>query len=984
MDIGGLVRSFRKLGHYIVAAFPRLERLEGHLRRWVGFILTLPIVAPIVRRLSASPRLRSVFSVVQFFWWRKYSAERVSVTPHSPEALAILRPVMILAALLCILAPVAAAWPFMGIPAEEITGAAGPVSAWSILLWLLTLAVAFGALLVGAAVSNRPSFLVVCLMFLYFGAFLTSAGGPPSVFNVLFPLAVMGVTAFAERMLCRPGGKGLRLGLETCLLLGLGAGIAFRGLTPVRDPYYIVALLTGTALGTVAILWGRAGLREPPSGHPLLRTPAPQRVFLAVIAAMFLLFLTLTVRGGWGATGSAAVSFLDAFTGQLWPVWYMLGAGVVFKVLLQSRVISDSLREVMPRIVLGPLLLLTLLAVTILLWSGYVLDTPGLPWPGFLTRLMETVYQLSAGWFWSEPTFALAAGFMRWLAVLHLAAAAWLTIRGRLTTGIAFQFVFQMLLLWLGTTQYFVNFTSLGRDSVTSPIAILALSLMLLWLLYRVGLPRTFDSSPRWPSVGRVAIFGGLVLFILLDIHSRAAIHDRQALQRAFYYMFRGLVDFGLPFFLLLYATRAVTTDAPSLARVMLFYAFGAGAALLLNAADKIVTAGGSFPALFQDLDARFAATISGDQGEMAALAQHRPFLWIVFRAALVAGFLLLVARIGTRRLSAGAKRTTAVFFLVVAAAAGVASFSQIRLDLPVLSARYEQLFTPDSWSLELDVNLLAIHLTYVIPALLLALLLTRPSAGRTARRATAFAAAFGALLLFLLLWPGEEAWLRSTGLIFSLGFVSIWGAFLLIRAARTRLSASGLVPVLEDRAAFVLALAFVVPLLILAVRQYSGGRVRMVEGANLTEPIPLSMAWTRDPSSGSRAPVTFTRTGPAGIPSRLTLRSISREAASTGDILVERLRLAAAGRVGFEPIGNVRRLDRHLPGALATDYFFTRTLPDGRPLIQLATIAVLPRPEGQFLLVEFESPMRDHAGMVWSIPLLAERLQDRRLDRAK
>jgi len=91
-----------------------------------------------------------------------------------------IKPAIILACLLCILMPFAmkTLWPSMMI---SIKGVDQPVAAWSIILWLVTLSFAWSALLVGAAASNRPAFLIISLFFIYFFSSTSGSTLPPAM-----------------------------------------------------------------------------------------------------------------------------------------------------------------------------------------------------------------------------------------------------------------------------------------------------------------------------------------------------------------------------------------------------------------------------------------------------------------------------------------------------------------------------------------------------------------------------------------------------------------------------------------------------------------------------------------------------------------------------------------------------------------------------------------------------------------------------------
>jgi hypothetical protein len=616
----------------------------------------------------------------------------------------------------------------------------------------------------------------------------------------------------------------------------------------------------------------------------------------------------------------------------------------------------------LPGVVLAPLVLLLLFAATVLTWSAPVLESAALPWPGFVVSAMAKIYDGSSSWFFGDTVYGLAAVPMKWVFLVHLVIAIWLAAARRLTPGRATRLGLQVLVLWFATTQYYVNLTGLAEQRPFGSISAFLVALMLLWLLYRVGLPRTFGSSRGWPSIGRLLVFAAILVFIMLEIHARSALRDRSALDRVFYYMFRGVLDFGLPYYLLIFATRRVEALTVPVPRLLTVYALGAVAALLFNAADRIVAAGGFGPTLSADLAARLDAVLAGDREVLASLWRSPPALWTIARSALAVGLPALVGIVALRRKTG----PVGVLYLVVGTAAGLASFRHIRLDLPGVPPELNQLFAPARSSVEIDYHLFALNLTHLLPALVFGLIL---AAGRR-RLALAFLAAFVLHAAASLLWPGREAWLESTGLSVTIGVAAAGAMLLLLRLTREWL----VPPREEDDPPLLRWPGVLVASLLIAFVLLSAGVVQLVRG-HLEDRdvggavVGIPAAWT------SVGPRSYVRPTLQGIEAKLSVL-YRPDAATAGQALLSWIDEEGVARAGFEPFGEIRRWNRHGPGTLALRSFSTEAGPGGLTIHYLGTLAATPHPAGGYVLFDLRAPMASHDRREWDLKYMAEALR--------
>jgi len=985
MIVDDAVNALRRLWQFFVTAFPGLGRLADRGGRWLSLLVTNPVVAPIWNRIVASPYGQAALKLVQQFVWRDYSKERIDAGLLPPEAHGVLRPVMSLAALMCLTVPLAMVAPWPAVAAELVVGASGPVAGWSIALWMLAMAVAWSSLLVGAAAANRPSLLAVVVVFGYFLGYAAFSRLPASFWNLPLPVVVLGALAFSEARLGRPGRWGLAASVATVLAVGTGTGFFFAGLLPLGRPPIPLRLAAGAAAGLLVLAWVRCGSRVAagrPAGDAGWSAPAAQNVLVALLVVFY---VGLAGRGGLAVPASVTVEFLELWSGYLWPVWYILGTGLIFKLLTQTRVVTQSIRDVVPGRWLVPALLVLFAAGVVVTWSDLVLDTLGFGWPKPLVTMMGAVYHATAGWIWNEPLYAYSAAWMRWVLLVDLAAAAWLALRRRLTAAAILVLLAQTLLLWFVVSQYYLNYLGFSRAGSYTPLVALLLALALLWMLYRSGLTRAMDSSPLWPVVGRVAISASIMLFVVLEVHCRAALHDGLAFDRIFLYTFRGVVDFGLPYLLSVYASRRLTTLPVTTPQMIGSFAAGAAVALALNVLDKIVAAGGSLATLSADMSARFDLIVSGHMDRLPDLAPDPSLGWTLTRGLLAVAALALVAVVADRRTRGQERSPAVVLFSLITAGAGMAAFSQIWLEVPVVAPRWAQLIIPYRTSLEVDAHIVALFLTYTLPAMALGLAVARPG-GVTWPRAVAGVAAAAALhLVAVVLWPGQEPWLRSSGMLWTccVAGVGLFGA--LLGAVRARVERAmpdavlaedrAAVPLIGRRGVAIVGAVAVLALCTVAVTQYRAGRLVAREVAGLQTALPLPAAWRPLDTLPPGEAAGFTRSTVSVGPPVLMVEL--RESPEEGiDALLQGLLAeTAASLPDFEVYRGPESWQHHLDGAVAVDFFFSSAQANGLALPMVGSMALLPIEDGPVVGVWLIANLHDFHARRWDLVMIADAL---------
>jgi hypothetical protein len=219
---------------------------------------------------------------------------------------------------------------------------------------------------------------------------------------------------------------------------------------------------------------------------------------------------------------------------------------------------------------------------------------------------------------------------------------------------------------------------------------LLAFSIAFLWMIHINAMRFTIKSTPFWPQLGRMGTYGSLLIFVLLSLHARAAVHENRVLTEVFLNFFSGLIGIGIPFALYIYATKSLKRLPLSIPRLFGAFSFGTAFCYLLTAVDKLAAVHGSLHSLGLLLQKYcemilVAGILPNERLEM-------PPSWIVLRGLLALGGIALFAYVSRLRSSRRDKEAEAsIFFLLIAGAFGFAAFSRLKIDLPLfpLTASY-------------------------------------------------------------------------------------------------------------------------------------------------------------------------------------------------------------------------------------------------------------------------------------------------------
>ncbi len=1060
IGIGSAVDSLRRFGNFLVTLFPELGRAAHWVRE--RFRRTKRL-APALERVRSGRRVQAVIGTLRTAYWPDYSRDRLDWAQLPQEAVSMLRPIFFAALALFILLPFAVGRPGGAGIAWE--GVSKPVAVWDMVVWLIALAVAWGCLLIGAASANRVAYPLALALFVYFHTYPALFSLPRSWWNLSIPAATLAAAYYAERRLRRaPGSWKTRFAAgASCLASGIMVSFPLFALTPLFRLGVIARVVGGLLIG--GALWWHFRRVEPARVETVSvrRTGRMPRWALTVGGLVFLFWFTLVLRGGWKIAGQGVRSFFELWTGYLWPLWYLLGAGFIWFLLRRARALIQGLQEMVSAWLIVPVVLVFVLAGILITWSDWILSVETVRWPLPVWKAAEALCHFSSSWIWGHDLTAITAGWLRWVFAVDVLLLLHFAMVRRLSSRTAATVLFFTLLLGFSIYEYHRREFALAQSARPSVFVLLLFALSILWLLYAAGVRRSLRGSAAWPVPARSAIFGALFLFILLDIHVRGAVGDPRATQLITWYLFRGIVDVGLPYFLFVYAaSRTSPKAALPVPRLVGAFAVGGLVALLLNSLDRFVAAGGSLTVLSDTLGRRFGEVLAGDRYVLIRDVPEASLVWLIGRTAVafvfLAGWALAVRLAPSRRrfllrraglvaggflmarlLSVWARKeswlgsTTSVhtltiiggiIFLLVAtslrrtlvppeplslcrkhgadksnpvsgtlgligAAAGLAAFSQIQLDVPFISPKWALLYAPARSSLDIDYNLVWLWLGYVIPAMILAVGVVL-SRRRFLLRCAGLLAGGLWMAGVLLLWARNEFWLRATGLVHTLTVIG-GIVFVLLVVGLRRI----LVPVepeategdeprsAGERATTRARLWTIVSLTMVLATLSSVAGWQAVHGRlvshtlpGATAPLWLPAPWVRESSA---PPVVWALFSRRTFHCRRVLLFIGKREAgqeSAKELTEKFLREGALVFPGFTPVGSLKPLDEVYPGGFIADFGFSRPLGGGLSGPAAGAMAVLPAARGQTMVLTLITSLSDREQRRWELFMIAKALR--------
>lgn len=720
-----IIATLRKFGNYLAGLFPGLAAM---LDRFANFLAARLRQTPLYERgvrLTNSEQVKSVWKVVERFYWRNYAKDRLHLEEQAPENLVVLRPVFQLCAFLCISIPLSQ-FHLGNVAIETFSGYKSQAPAWAVVLWTLTLPCAWAVLLAGCAMSNRIVFSIAGVGAAYFLS--TCVLLLPRDYSNLFLTAAIFFNLFCmEKLLPCDDKRSKLLSFFTALVVGGAAGIQGYVLTPLKPlitpllPLQSpeVTLLVGGLFGAVAGMLCRFVAHSKFVAHKLISSEKLSPASLVWLTAALLAGFSISaaLRGGLSTEGGAIISSVGLTNTYLWPIWYFVGIGIVHKLVGSSKAVTSAVEVLIPEKILPFLLIALLIFVSLVCNSttmALALSNTTHPLGQQLFFLFEALYRFSKSWLWSNPLLSIAAEWFNYVLLFDLLLVSFLAIRRKITAEAVGRIFYITCLAALLIWEYLFQLSSFTRTPTHSVIALFFFAAWLLWLMHTVGWARCIKSSPAWPSRGRLAIFAGILTLALLEIHSRAAASDFGVVNEMFLVMFRGVIDVGLPYFLFVWVSKKLPAVPITTAKMLALFSLGALAALLFNVLDKLGCTNYVAQEFFRLLSVEGARLSSTGNLNIPLLI---PAYQLVQRAILYVCFLVLVGYQVRRRTNGDAPAMAArVILALMAFGSGVASFSHTLVDLPVpLMVRV--LTAPLVQETTFSCNVVLSYLAYWIPA---------------------------------------------------------------------------------------------------------------------------------------------------------------------------------------------------------------------------------------------------------------------------
>lgn len=948
MNFVQIVATLRKFGNYLAGLFPALVVLLNWLTKQLQKTVENPVVAPLWGKLSGNRQLQAIWKFFERFFWRTYSKDRLDLTQAPPETVALLRPIFQLSALLCVLIPLTQ-FTLHPVDIEAFSGFKGSAPAWSVILWIVSLPFAWAALLVGTAISNRLAFmLTACLASsLLFPCVIML---PRDFANLLAPISILLALGFCERSLKRESTASQFLSVTNAIVVGIAAGIPLIALTPIRPYLGTLTTLSGPAvgigsgaivgsvLGLLVLVWAR--LPNKPERLLFFRG-APLRMGAIVWSIVGLLSLYLAAgvfRGSLGQSGSMLISSLYLTYSYLWPVWYFIGVGIIHKLMGSSKIVASSIEGLLPRKLLTPLLVLMLIIALFIANLERLTLGLSLVKNPLAEQLLPGIYQLYLSTkqaIWSNPNNVLTIHWFNWVLLLDVLVVIILAIQKRLTsaavTRLLFLSSFAALLVW----EYAFQLSSFSRAPSHSVLGLFLFATWLLWLMHTVGWGMSSKSSPCWPASGRLAVYSGIAVIALLDIHARSACQDFKVMNEVFLDMFRGVIDFGLPYYFLVWTSKKLDELPVRIPTLLGIFSLGAITSFAFNVLEKLAGAGWNVSQCLRLIEVQKELLNSTGSPN---LELDVPTSFFIIRAINYVALMTLLYAIARKRSAATTNGSHTILFILVAYASGVAAFSKSQLFLPIFP-EFVPAIAPCVQELMFNCNLLQSYLSYWIPALILGI--SQLSEKHGLRN-------FLMVLPVALVTHGLISWgyadfeevLRASDSLYPI-ITALTGVFLLLvvyaiekikppSQSTYEKDSSG--TLLSPRAVIILLTTIELVLIPVSILKYRELRFDKRQLQVFQHPVLISSSWHESElTAGDKSVVTLTRPAPSGGQSILQIGVVPSDTRGTTELL--KTLLAAAEKSKNFPNLTVLKVEpwsKYCPNALACQFSYDLTATNG------------------------------------------------------
>ncbi|MBX9570292.1 MAG: hypothetical protein K2X77_15440 [Candidatus Obscuribacterales bacterium] len=785
MDFLNIIATLRKFGNFLAGLFPVLAVLGNRVFEF----LKLKELNAYIEKQREKPPFSAIAPIIDRFFWKDYAKDRLEIATLAPEMVPILKLVALVSIFLVFLMPLSAVFHSNLVKITLGNGTVSSAPAWAVWCWVFISAFAWACLTAGAAISNRWALTIISLACIYYlgtcALFL-----PRSYWNVFLSFTVLLGIMISAKVLAMSTVKEKIGAVIASVISGAPTGLVVTALTPVHHyvkPFVLQwAGIIGSTAGRINSLRGCVS--------DFCSRDVPKEIMIITLSSLIYL-VSLVLRGGLSPVGEQLISSIKLWNGYMWPIWYYIGVGIIYKLLKNARIISKSVQDLMPKRSFVPLALVALAAGLLIFWSPVLALAYFPPHPlASVSAAFIPIYKYYRAVL-SDPTNIYSSEWMRWILAVDLFVIIWMIAKRKLTNDNVGSLSYFTLLSWFFIAEYTFQISSFSHAPRHSEVLVTLFAVWLMWLFHTSILGICSESSRLWPAQGRQLLYSGFVCLCLLEIAARTSVQDYNVSNEIFLMMFRGIIDVGIPYFLFVFATRKL--DQLPISTLRLFQAFCLGAVFTfpMNILDKFSLSGGTMSGLAELW--KQETTLYSTIGVISTSIPHLSPQWLILRGILFASALtLLTASLhyvrskqwfsrshnsdeNTGKTSNPPGTYAALVFLLISFAGGFASFSKTAVDLP-LPNDWKVLISPFSMNVYLDYYWLVAYLSAWLSALVFLFIFPQKAAGlqRNLRLLAAVAAA--ALTNFGILWlfPGQEYELISANV---LPLVSMTGIVLLL-----------------------------------------------------------------------------------------------------------------------------------------------------------------------------------------------------------
>lgn len=758
-----VIAILRKFGNFLVGLFPFLAVVGAKLSKLTGTVWLEKIIA----WLKAHKRLAPVGNAIERFLWKDYARDRLAAETFPAGTLTLLRVCSLATLALTLCTPLAFVLTKPAVPVELNSGTMSSAPLWAVYLWIVGASLGWGAILAGATQCHRIIFAVLAVACVWFVG-SCALFSPRSYFNWLLPAAIYLAVHYSGYKSVRAEGARNVGAVLSALVAGIAAGMFLVILCPLgalAKPYGLQwGAVVGSILGLVALL--TASQRDQRTNATMDKESAAPVVIMTftLTPLIFAFSCSVVIRGGAGAFAGQMIASLQQWNGFLWPLWYFIGVGIVYKLLKNAKIMTYTVRDLMSARIFNPIAVILIVTAALIICSSefrgelskYDATLP-------IAVFFNSVYKAN-GWFWSQQLNQLAAPWMSWILLFDLAAIGWIAVRKQLNEDRLVTMLYFTTLSWLLIYEYQFQFSSFSQSPGHNVLVVVTFAIWLLWLFHTSVFAMCSQSTRSWPKGGRIGLYCGSISLCLLMIAARTVVKDFKVTNEIFLIMFQGIIDIGLPYFLYVLSVRRFERLPIRVLRI--FQCFCAGALLTFpfNILDKLALSNWSMYRFFELL--KHEVDNLKNHGYLEGFTVILPETWVLIRSLLYAGLLVAVFLIGRKRLKDDqAHFPAAIIFALLSFASGFGSFCKTSVDLP-LPPLLKALVTPFNVSYAIDFNWIFSYLAVLLPGLFF-VLLTTPAKPLSNGKLWGVALMTAAITLGLwTAFPRYESYLQSTNLM--------------------------------------------------------------------------------------------------------------------------------------------------------------------------------------------------------------------------